>query len=323
MDINEKYNKRITEAFAALEVPEEPASLYEPVRYTIDSKGKRLRPLITLMGCDLFSGNISKAIDAAMAMEIFHNFTLLHDDIMDDSPMRRGQPSVYKKWGPNSAILAGDTMFVHAYEQICKTEQRYLKNILEVFNQMARQVCEGQQYDMDFEQHDHVSIADYIRMIRLKTAVLIAGSLKIGAIIGGASLENQERLYRYGESLGIAFQLQDDYLDAFGDEELIGKKQGNDIITNKKTYLYLKAMETARGNTKSTLEQTFKTHEDPENKIKVVKKIYNQLGIDQLAREEMNKYFHIANANLEEIDVKDNQKNDLREFARKLEIRNK
>jgi geranylgeranyl diphosphate synthase type II len=213
-------------------------------------------------------------------------------------------------------------MFVHAYEQICKTEHRYLLNVLEVFNQMARQVCEGQQYDMDFEQHDHVSIADYIRMIRLKTAVLIAGSLKIGAIIGGASLEDQDRLYRYGESLGIAFQLQDDYLDAFGEEEIIGKKQGNDIITNKKTYLYLKAMESATGNTKNTLEQTYKSNDDPDNKIKVVKKIYNQLGIDQLARQEMNKYFHMANANLEEINVNDNQKNDLREFARKLEDRN-
>lgn len=322
MNVKEKYSKKIEEAFSALEIPGEPSNLYDIIRYTIDSGGKRLRPLITLMGCDLFNGNISKAIHAAVAMEIFHNFTLLHDDIMDDSPMRRRKPSVYKKWGVNSAILSGDTMFVHAYEQLCKTQPRYWVNVLNVFNQTARQVCEGQQYDMDFETHEEISIADYIRMIRLKTAVLIAGSLKIGAIIGGASIEDQDKLYRYGESLGIAFQLQDDYLDAFGDENIMGKQQGNDIVTNKKTFLYLKALEIAGENTRNTLQETYQSNNDRENKIMTVKKIYRQLNIDEIAKTEMNNYFHMANSNLEEINVNEEQKNELRDFAKKLKNRN-
>ncbi len=323
MYVIEKYSTRVDKALEDLHIPAEPASLYEPIRYTVKSRGKRLRPVITLMGCDLFDGSLSRAMPAAIAMEIFHNFTLLHDDIMDDSPMRRGKPSVYKKWGTSTAILSGDTMFVHANELICETEPRYLRRTLAIFNDIARKVCEGQQYDMDFEKKPDVSIADYIRMIRLKTAVLIAGSLKIGALTGGASLEDQERLYRFGENLGIAFQLQDDYLDAFGNEELVGKQLGNDIITNKKTYLYLKAIEVAGENTRKTLQETYISHEDPKVKVDIVKKIYKQLKIDEFARTEMNKYFHQANVNLEEISVPDDRKNDLREFAQKLEVRNK
>lgn len=318
-----KYSDQIDNALKDIIIPDDPSSLYEPIRYTINSRGKRLRPVITLMGCDLFDGQISKALPAAIGMEIFHNFTLLHDDIMDESPMRRGQPSVYKKWGVNTAILSGDTMFVYANEQICKTDQRHLKQVFDIFNLVARKVCEGQQYDMDFENNSEVSIADYIRMIRLKTAILIAGSLKIGAIIAGASEADQEKIFQFGEFIGIAFQLQDDYLDAFGSEDVVGKTLGNDIITNKKTYLYLKAMEIATGNTKKTLEQTYvSNNEDPAQKVKVIRKIFKQLEIDKLAREEMNKYFHLANKNLEEIDVADERKSDLRNFARKLEDRN-
>ncbi|MCF8331006.1 MAG: polyprenyl synthetase family protein [Bacteroidales bacterium] len=323
MNAINKYSEQIDRAIKDIMIPDNPAGLYEPIRYTINSKGKRLRPVITLMGCDLFDGQISRALPAAIGMEIFHNFTLLHDDIMDKSPMRRGQPSVYKKWGINSAILSGDTMFVYANEQICKTDQRYLKQVIDIFNMVARKVCEGQQYDMDFENNQEVSIADYIRMIRLKTAILIAGSLKIGAVIAGASESDQEKIFQFGEFIGIAFQFQDDYLDAFGKEDVVGKKLGNDIITNKKTYLYLKAMEIATGNTRKTLEQTYlSNNEDPEQKVNVVRKIFKQLEIDKLAREEMNKYFHLANKNLEEIGVADERKSDLRNFARKLEDRN-
>lgn len=322
MNAIDKYSKRIDKAISEIEIPEEPKSLYDPITYTMDSRGKRLRPVITLMGCDLFDGSLSKAMPAAIGMEIFHNFTLLHDDIMDRSPMRRGKPSVYKKWGTNTAILSGDTMFVHANEQVCKTDSKHLRKVLAVFNEVARQVCEGQQYDMDFETTDNVSIADYIRMVRLKTAVLIAGSLKIGAIIGGAPAKEQERLYQFGESIGIAFQLQDDFLDAFGNEELVGKQLGNDIVTNKKTFLYLKALEEAKDNTRKTLIETYTSNEDPKKKVDAVRRIYKQLRMDEIARAEMNKYFHLANKSLEAINVPDDRKTDLREFARKLEDRN-
>ncbi|MFO8087936.1 MAG: polyprenyl synthetase family protein [Bacteroidales bacterium] len=321
MNVLERYSEKIDQAIADLAIPQEPTNLYDPIRYTINSKGKRLRPVITLMGCDLFNGSLSKALPAAIGMEIFHNFTLLHDDIMDKSPMRRGKPSVYKQWGTNTAILAGDTMFVHAYEQIVKTNTPHFKKVLAIFNQIARGVCEGQQYDMDFETSSQVSISDYIRMIRMKTAILIAGSLKIGAVIANAPEQDQERIYQFGEALGIAFQLQDDYLDAFGDEDLVGKKIGNDIVTNKKTYLYLKAMEMAGKNTKETLEQTYMSHDDPENKVRLVKKIYIQLKVDEFAKEEMNRHFHLANQNLEAIDMPEENKNNLRDFAKMLKTR--
>lgn len=323
MSVLNKYSDRVDRAISEITIPEKPDGLYEPIRYTMDSKGKRLRPVITLMGCDLFDGNISKALPAAIGMEIFHNFTLLHDDIMDKSPMRRGKPSVYKKWDVNTAILAGDTMFIYANEQVCKTDNRYLKNVLAEFNKLAREVCEGQQYDMEFEASNNVSIADYIRMIRLKTAVLIAGSLKIGAIIAGASPDDQEKLYQFGINIGIAFQLQDDYLDVFGDAEFVGKQIGNDIVTNKKTYLYLKALEIAKENTKHSLKETYNSNnESPEQKVDAVKKIFNHLEIDQIAKDEMEKYFHLANKSLESINVRDESKNELREFAFNLKDRN-
>ncbi|MCF8219834.1 MAG: polyprenyl synthetase family protein [Bacteroidales bacterium] len=323
MSVLNKYSERVDRAISEIVIPEEPDGLYQPIRYTMDSKGKRLRPVITLMGCDLFNGTISKALPAAIGMEIFHNFTLLHDDIMDKSPMRRGKPSVYKKWNVNTAILAGDTMFIYANEQVCKTDNKYLKNVLAEFNKLAREVCEGQQYDMEFEASNDVSIADYIRMIRLKTAVLIAGSLKIGAIIAGAPPEDQEKLYQFGINIGVAFQLQDDYLDVFGDEETVGKQIGNDIVTNKKTYLYLKAMEVAKENTKQSLKETYNSNNDgKEQKVESVKKIFKHLEVDKITKEEMEKYFHLANKSLESINVKDESKNELREFAFNLKDRN-
>ncbi|MFW6019174.1 MAG: polyprenyl synthetase family protein [Bacteroidales bacterium] len=323
MSIRNKYSDRVDKALSEIIIPEEPEGLYDPIRYTMESKGKRLRPAMTLMGCDLFNGPINKALPAAIGMEIFHNFTLLHDDIMDKSPMRRGKPSVYKKWDVNTAILAGDTMFVYANEQVCKTESKYLKNVLAEFNKLAREVCEGQKYDMEFEVSDNISIADYIRMIRLKTAVLIGGSLKIGAIIAGTSQENQEKLYQFGINIGVAFQLQDDYLDIFGNEKSVGKQIGNDIITNKKTYLYLKALEIAKENTQHSLKETYNSNDgSPKEKIEIVKKIFNHLNIDHIAKDEMEKYFHLANKYLESIDVKDENKNELRDFVFNLKERN-
>lgn len=323
MNALDKYSAHVDQAISEIHIPEDPHGLYEPIRHTMDSKGKRLRPVITLMGCDLFDGAIKKALPAAIGMEVFHNFTLLHDDIMDNSPMRRGKPSVYKKWGTNTAILAGDTMFVYANEKICQTEKKHLKSVITEFNKLAREVCEGQQYDMEFENSNDIPIADYIRMIRLKTAVLIAGSLKIGAIIAGASPDEQEKIYQFGINIGIAFQLQDDYLDTFGNEELVGKQLGNDIITNKKTYLYLKALEVADENTKQSLKETYNSNnENPKQKVNTVRKIFKDLEIDQITKTEMDKYFNLANRALESINVQDDRKNDLREFAFKLRNRN-
>lgn len=321
MNAIEKFSRIIDEAIHEVNIPNTPETLYEPVRYTMNSRGKRLRPVIALMGCDLFQGRVNRAVHAAIALEIFHNFTLIHDDIMDQSPMRRGKPSVYKKWGINTAILAGDTMYVHAYEQLCKTEPRYLKRVLVIFNHIARKVCEGQQYDLDYETTENITIADYIRMIRLKTAVLIAGALKIGAAIANASLMNQERLYRFGESLGIAFQLQDDYLDAFGDEKTVGKTLGNDIITKKKTFLYLKALEVAPQKQKEELQRAYAETSDPEEKLNYIRNIYRKLNVDRYTIEEIDKYFHLANHNLEETHADYDRKSDLREFAQQLKVR--
>lgn len=274
----EQLQSNVTELFKKVEVPSFPAKLYLPINYSLAQGGKRLRPLLAFLGCELFDGDIKKVVPAALGLEIFHNFTLLHDDIMDDAPIRRGMPTVYKKWGANTAILSGDTMFVIAYEQITASHKDILKDILDLFNQTAREVCEGQQLDMDFETQKEVSIEDYIEMIRLKTAVLIAGSLKSGAIAANASLSNQKAIYNFGINLGLAFQLMDDYLDTYGDEKTFGKKTGIDIITNKKTYLYLKAYEKADFRMKKELDYAFLI-EDQEKKVATVKSLFDQLNI--------------------------------------------
>ena len=274
----EQLQSNVTELFKKVEVPSFPDNLYLPINYSLAQGGKRLRPLLAFLGCELFDGKIKKVIPAALGLEIFHNFTLLHDDIMDDAPIRRGMPTVYKKWGANTAILSGDTMFVIAYEQITNSHPDILKDILDLFNQTAREVCEGQQLDMDFETQKNVSIEDYIEMIRLKTAVLIAGSLKSGAIAAKATTSNQKAIYNFGINIGLAFQLMDDYLDTYGDEKVFGKKTGIDIITNKKTYLFLKAYEKADFRMRKELDYAFLI-EDNERKIDTVKNLFDQLNI--------------------------------------------
>jgi geranylgeranyl diphosphate synthase type II len=240
--------QRISSAFADARFLHEPIKLYEPISYTLDQGGKRIRPVLVLLACDLFGGDIEKAVFPAMGLEIFHNFTLLHDDIMDNAPLRRGQETVHKKWNDNTAILSGDTMFVLAYEYVAKTDAALLPEVLRLFNDTARKVCEGQQYDMNFETQEKVTIEQYKMMIRLKTAVLIACSLKLGAIIARAEPAEANKLYDFGIELGLAFQLQDDYLDTFGDVAIFGKEIGGDIITHKKTFLFLKAIEVDRGD---------------------------------------------------------------------------
>ncbi len=301
----------------------EPNGLYEPIRYLLALGGKRIRPALTLMAFNMYSEKIENAIDAAIALEVFHNFTLMHDDIMDNAEMRRGKTTVHIKYNTNTAILSGDAMMVLANQYIAKTPVEVLKPVFEVFNQTAMEVCEGQQYDMNFETLTQVSESEYIKMIRLKTSVLLAGALKIGAIIGGADQADTEALYRFGVNLGLAFQIKDDYLDVFGDERVFGKKIGGDILANKKTFLLIKALETVQGTTKDRLlEQISTTEAIPEEKIKLVTDIYRELNIDNVAKEKMNYFYTNAMLAFEQIKVNELFKTELRKLTGQLIERN-
>jgi len=305
-------HRRIGEAFAGAAFHRDPLQLYHPISYTLDLGGKRLRPALVLLSCDLFGGDIEKAIYPAMGVEIFHNFTLLHDDIMDNAPLRRGQATVHRKWDINTAILSGDTMFVIAYEYVAKTEPALLPAVLGLFNDTARKVCEGQQYDMDFETRPEVAIADYMTMIRLKTAVLIACSLKLGALIAGSDAGSAEKIYDLGIELGLAFQLRDDYLDAFGETGKFGKAIGGDITTNKKTYLYLKAFETARGEIRERLLNVFSgSPADAGEKTARAIRIYRELGIDELTRRAIEHHHDLAMEMLHSFGFRDDQTREL------------
>ena len=316
MYTKEELQDIISAAFNRASFRFEPSSLYNPIEYMMDLGGKRLRPLLTLMSCDMFGGEIENALAPAIGLELFHNFTLLHDDIMDVAPLRRGRETVYKKWNTNSAILSGDTLFVMAYEYVTKTNSSLLPEVLELFNDTARKVCEGQQYDMDYEHRTDVSIEDYIRMIRLKTAVLIACSLKLGAIIAGAPAGDADLIYTFGEHLGLAFQLQDDYLDVFGEVKKFGKEIGNDIVTNKKTFLYLKAFELAKAESLEKLNEHFhKNTIKQAEKINMITGIYRELHIDAMTRLLIDDYFSKALAVLSDISIEEGKKKFLLELA--------
>lgn len=281
-----------------------PIELYEPISYTMNLGGKRLRPSITLMACDIFNGKVEEAVDAALGLETFHNFTLLHDDIMDEAPIRRGKPTVYKKWDSNRAILSGDTMMVLAYDFLLNSPKDLLHQLFTIFNKVGKEVCEGQQYDMNFETESDVNIPKYLEMIRLKTAVLIGGSMKVGAIIARASEEECQRIYNFGENIGMAFQLQDDLLDAFGDTSVFGKSTGGDIRTNKKTYLYLKALDLANDQDRNRLVEMYKTHpENTEGKEKEVLEMFNKYEISRRTRELMEEYYQKAMGCLKELNL--------------------
>ncbi len=302
-----------------LEFDIHPSELLDPIKYTLRMGGKRLRPVLCLMACELFGGDYKKALGPAIGVEIFHNFTLLHDDIMDEAPIRRGKPTVYKKWNPNIAILSGDTMMALAYEYIMNAPKEIRNEVFSIFNKTAIEVCEGQQYDMNFETQANVEIPDYMEMIRLKTAVLLAGSLKIGAVIGGASATDAEKIYSFGTKIGIAFQLKDDLLDVFSDEDKFGKLKGGDIVTNKKTYLYIKAFELADPSDNKKLTANFRQEfNDPGEKIKAVKKIYEDLNIEQITLDEISNYYIQANQLLDTIAVDSSRKSELKLFTEKL-----
>lgn len=299
--------------------PELPQNLYEPCRYLIELGGKRVRPALCLMGNELFSAINEHTWHIANAIELLHNFTLIHDDIMDKAPLRRGNPTIHAKYGLTAGILSGDVMCIHAYQELAKTD-KHLQELLQLFNTTVIEVCEGQQMDMDYEQRDDVTVAEYIEMISLKTSVLLACSLKMGAIMGGASNIQADKLYEFGKNLGIAFQLQDDYLDAFGDAEKLGKQNGGDIKANKKTYLLIKALEQA-GEQKTALQDLVET--DTTTKVQDVLVIFKNVGVDKVCRDEIERYSQKAFLNLEDIDVPDTQKKPLHDLAMYLLQRDK
>lgn len=308
--------KIYTEKFNRSHFPPEPHRLYEPAEYFLGIGGKRIRPVFCLMGNELFGDIEEDAWKIANAIELFHNFTLMHDDIMDDASLRRGMQTVFARNGANAAILSGDVMLIRAYEYLSGIHSAMIQPVLELFNKTAREVCEGQQYDMDFEQQTEVSLEQYIEMIRLKTAVLLAASLEIGAVIGGATKNNCNHLYAFGCNLGIAFQIQDDYLDCFGDPGKFGKEVGGDIRRNKKTFLLIKALETARGTQKARLEQLLGN--DDADKVEKILSLYKDLNVDGWTRELQAHYADRAFKHLDDIVVVSSRKKYLREFAEGL-----
>ena len=301
---------------------QQPIELYEPVNYILSIGGKRLRPLLALMGCELFSDNIVKAMPIAMAVEVFHNFSLLHDDIMDAAPLRRGQPTVHTKYSVNSGILSGDVMLIWAYRFLMDTEggvpEKQIR-LIHIFNKMATEVCEGQQMDMNFETREDVTIPEYIKMIEFKTSVLIAAAFQMGALIGGATERDSEHLYEFGRNIGIAFQIQDDILDSFGNPLKFGKKVGGDIIQNKKTLLVLKALELANTTQKIDLQNLMSTNQVHEGvKIEAVKSIFEATGSRRFAELEMDNYLKCAFEHLDETPLSIEKKNYMRHFANDL-----
>lgn len=297
----------------------EPEELYAPIDYTLSLGGKRIRPVLTLMACEMFGGDINNALPQAIAIELFHNFTLVHDDIMDNAPIRRGKKSVYKKWSTNIAILSGDTLFALAYQYAQKADPSILGDVLTVFNKTAIEVCEGQQYDLNFETRNDVSVEEYVHMIKLKTAVLFGASLKIGAIIGGANAEEANKLYNFALNIGLGFQLKDDLLDTYGDESIFGKKTGGDIISNKKTFLYLKAIELADDDESRKLIQLYNSNNKSEDeKINSVKSIFSSLKIDELTEKEIAAYFDAAIIDLNSLDINIELKSELFDIAVKM-----
>ncbi|WP_452230874.1 MULTISPECIES: polyprenyl synthetase family protein [unclassified Lacinutrix] len=297
----------------------EPESLYDPIHYILNLGGKRLRPVLTLMTAEIFNGDYKKALDAALSIEVFHNFSLVHDDIMDDAPLRRGKETVHEKWSINTGILSGDAMLILAYQFFENYEPKIFQALAKLFSKTALEVCEGQQYDIDFETRDDVTIAEYLKMIEYKTAVLVGAAMQMGAIVAEATKEDQNTIYQFGKNLGIAFQLQDDFLDAFGDPETFGKQVGGDIIENKKTYLYLKALEFSSEEDQQQLEHLFSINPtDSSDKIEATKEVFISSGAAEATKQAIEKYTNKAFLVLETLDVSEESKNELKLFGRQL-----
>lgn len=320
----EQLRDIIKAEFEKKEYVEVPYSLFEPIQYILEDGGKRLRPVLTLMAYNLYRDDIEKALKSAIGIEIFHNYTLLHDDVMDDAVLRRGRQTVHKKWNSNVAILSGDAAAITAYKYIENCEDRYLRQVIDGFNQVAMDVCKGQQYDMEFETRNDVTEEEYIHMIYLKTSVLIAGSLRHGALIAGAPEHEYNALYDFGGYLGLAFQLQDDYLDVYGDVAEFGKNIGGDITENKKTYLLIKALELADAGTKAELQAWIDKKEfNVLEKIKAVTEIYNRLGIPGLVLETIGNYLDKSRMAIQKVAVAEERKNGFYEMINFLGNRKK
>ncbi len=298
---------------------EEPAGLYDPMRYILELGGKRIRPVLALIAADAVGGDVKKALPAALAVEVFHNFSLVHDDIMDEAPLRRGKATVHEKWDANTGILSGDVMLVKAYQCLDAYPAELFKELTQLFSKTAKEVCEGQQYDMDFPQQDSVSQAEYLHMIKNKTAVLLGCSLQMGAMIGGLSRVESQPFYDFGIELGLAFQLQDDYLDAFGDPLTFGKQVGGDIIENKKTLLYLLALEKGDKGQQVQLEELFSSQpEDPSDKIATVKTLFKATKADLAIQQLMAKYTDKALLEVEKFAISEEKKDLFKQFAKAL-----
>lgn len=323
MHTPEEFIAIVQKSIESIAYPQEPAELYNPIRYELSLGGKRIRPVLTLLACELFDGDYRNALDAATGIEIFHNFTLLHDDVMDKADIRRGKPTVHVKWNENTAILSGDAMQIIAFMHMMKTPEKSRKAVCNVFLKTSLEICEGQQYDMEFESRNDVKEEEYLDMIRLKTAVLLGGALKIGALIAGASENDADKIYKFGENIGLAFQLRDDYLDVYGDPEIFGKNIGGDVLNNKKTYMLINALRLSEGKDHDELTKWISsTDYEPAEKIAAVTALYNRLGIDRLCLEKIESYYSLCLQQLNSLTVDAARTVQLRELAARLMERN-
>lgn len=316
----DKYTSFIEAQIKDIQTPKNPANLYDPFHYLLNIGGKRIRPILTLLGAELFGLEKEKVIGQALSVEIFHNFTLVHDDIMDEAPLRRNSKTVHEKWNQNVAILSGDVMLIKAYQQLCRIEPERLSEALLLFNNTAIEVCEGQQLDMDFETRDNVTIDEYIEMIRLKTSVLLGSALQLGSIVAQADKVDQENLFAFGQNIGIAFQIQDDILDLYADPEKFGKQVGGDVISNKKTILHLTAKANATIEQNEVLKQLQK-ETNIEFKIKRTRELFDQLDVKKTCKDKMDAYSKKAMTSLNAINVKEDQKENLIQLAAYLMLR--
>ena len=309
---------KINDYLGLLPYDRQPSSLYEPVRYVLSLGGKRIRPTLMLLAYNLYKDDPESILMPACGLETYHNYTLLHDDLMDNADLRRGQPTVHRKWNANTAILSGDSMLVLAYQRMAQCRRDKLADVLLLFTETDLVIGEGQQYDMDFEQRNDVSEAEYIEMIRLKTSVLLACALKIGAILADAPAADCDNLYRFGEQIGLAFQLQDDFLDVYGDPKVFGKAIGGDILCNKKTFMLINAYNRANAEQRAELERWLATDDQPQEKVAAVTRLYNEIGIDLLATEKIAYYFAESRKHLSAVGVSEDRKAELARYAEKM-----
>lgn len=314
-----EIQKKVNTYLSSLWASRKPDTLYDPIKYSLSAGGKRIRPTLMMLTYNIYNDEVDSILPIACGLEVYHNYTLLHDDLMDDADIRRGMPTVYKKWNANTAILSGDSMLVLAYQLIAKTPSQKLKPVIDVFTDTALEIGEGQQYDMDFENRTDVSEDEYIEMIRLKTSVLLACSMKIGAMLAGASESDANNLYKYGEQVGLAFQLQDDFLDVYGDTKVFGKAIGGDILSNKKTYMLINAFNYANDRQRAELNKWItEKNFDTKEKIAAVTKLYDEIGIDKMAIDKIAYYFNASRKYIDAVNVSEDRKANIKNYVSQM-----